>query len=68
VRAVLSVPVRVGGRVAGTLNALRARPEPWTADDARAIEAYAGIIGVLLGLGAQQPDVTFRTPPTSGQT
>jgi GAF domain-containing protein len=52
VRAVLSAPVRVRGRVAGTLNALCAAAEPWSDDHAQAVEAYAGILGVLLRLAA----------------
>jgi hypothetical protein len=50
-RAVLSAPVRVRGSVTGTLNALRRRPERWSADQVQAIEAYGNIIGVLLRLG-----------------
>ncbi|GAB2583345.1 hypothetical protein Aab01nite_84650 [Paractinoplanes abujensis] len=49
-RSVLSAPVRVAGAVVGTLNALRTGPQPWTADDIAAAEAYSGIIGVLLRL------------------
>jgi len=53
VRAVLSIPVRAGGRVVGTLNALRSEPERWGAEHVGAVGAYAGIIGVLLRLGAR---------------
>lgn len=60
VRAVLSVPVRVRGRVVGTLNALRARPEPWGAEHTAAVSAYAGLIGVLLRLGARQSEGRVR--------
>ncbi|XVV08630.1 GAF domain-containing protein [Actinoplanes sp. CA-131856] len=51
-RAVLSVPVLVAGTVAGTLNALRLQPQTWETDSVRAAEAYAGVISVLLRLGA----------------
>jgi GAF domain-containing protein len=64
-RAVLSAPVRVEGTTVGTLNALRLRPERWTAEHAQAVEAYAGIIGVLLRLGARRSDGRIRAP---GQT
>jgi hypothetical protein len=47
----MSAPVRVRGTVTGTLNALRRRPERWSADQVRAIEAYGNIVGVLLRLG-----------------
>jgi GAF domain-containing protein len=52
VRAVLSAPITIRGEVIGTLNGIRARPTPWTAQDIRAAQAYAGILGVLLRLGA----------------
>ncbi|WP_179855637.1 GAF domain-containing protein [Paractinoplanes atraurantiacus] len=52
VRAVVSVPVLVTGSVAGTLNALRSRPQRWDDDSVRAVEAYAEVISVLLRLGA----------------
>ncbi|WP_250037130.1 GAF domain-containing protein [Paractinoplanes maris] len=61
VRAVLSVPVRVAGSVAGTLNALGARPHSWTAEQITAVEAYAGILGVMLRLGSGVPGAA--TPP-----
>jgi len=51
-RAVLSVPVRVGKSVAGTLNALGKRPQHWTVDSVRATEAYAGVIAAVLRLSA----------------
>jgi GAF domain-containing protein len=50
VRAVLSAPVRVAGDTIGTLNALRSQPHEWIAEESRAVEAYANIIGVLLRL------------------
>jgi GAF domain-containing protein len=52
VRAVLSVPVRVGESVVGTLNALGRRPRHWTSESVRATEAYAGVIAVMLRLSA----------------
>ncbi|MEU4693556.1 GAF domain-containing protein [Actinoplanes sp. NPDC023714] len=60
VRAVLSVPVRVGGVAVGTLNAMLSRAEPWSTERIRAAEAYAGIIAVLLRLGAAQRTSTSR--------
>lgn len=51
-RAVVSAPVRVRGSVTGTLNVLGLQPQPWSADQVQAIEAYANIIGVLLRLAA----------------
>ena len=54
VRAVLSVPVRVHGAIVGTLNALRLEPVRWGSDHVRAVEAYAGIVGVLIRLGRQE--------------
>jgi len=51
IRGVLSVAVQVRGEVVGTLNGIRARPGPWTPAEVRAVEAYAGIIAVLLRLG-----------------
>ncbi|WP_250007755.1 GAF domain-containing protein [Actinoplanes sp. M2I2] len=61
-RAVLSVPVRVAGNVVGTLNALRSRPHDWTPEEVTAVEAYAGLMGVLLRLGSGL-DSAVRTPP-----
>jgi GAF domain-containing protein len=54
VRAVLSVPVRVDGAIVGTLNALRLEPVHWGSDHVRAVEAYAGIVGVLIRLGRRE--------------
>ncbi len=51
-RAVLSVPVRVREQTIGTLNAFRSAPGRWRPDQIRACTAYAGIIGILLRLGA----------------
>ncbi len=50
-RAVLSAVVRVRGDVVGTLNAVQTDPQRWSPDQARAVQAYADIIGVLLRLG-----------------
>ncbi|MGK5677719.1 GAF domain-containing protein [Actinoplanes sp. URMC 104] len=65
VRAVLSAPVRVAGDVVGTLNALRSRSGRWSADEVRAVEAYGGLIGVLLRLQAGTADEMIRAgrPP-----
>jgi GAF domain-containing protein len=56
VRAVLSAPVRVGGRVAGTLNVLRSTPEQWTEEQAEAVAAYADLIAGLLRLATPSGD------------
>jgi GAF domain len=50
-RAVLSAVVRVRGEVVGTLNAVQTDPHQWSPDQARAVQAYADIVGVLLRLG-----------------
>ncbi len=52
--SVLSAGVRVDGHVVGTLNVLRHKPFRWTADDVRAVEAYASVIGALMRLGLQE--------------
>lgn len=67
VRAVLSVPVRVREQVVGTLNALRAQTTRWTTTDVRAVEAYAGIVGVLLRLGSQERSASMRPVLRTGQ-
>jgi GAF domain-containing protein len=64
-RAVLSAVVRVRGEVVGTLNAMQTEPQRWSPDQARAVQAYADIIGVLLRLGrAGRP---FAQPSDSGE-
>jgi hypothetical protein len=50
-RGVLSAVVRVRGEVVGTLNAVQTDPQRWSPEQARAVQAYADIIGVLLRLG-----------------
>jgi GAF domain-containing protein len=65
VRAVLSVPVRMAGRVAGTLNALRSTPEQWTTDHAVAVAAYAGVIAVVLQLATPSGDGSAK--PMNGE-
>ena len=52
-RAILSVPFKVHGSAVGNLDAWLRYPHEWPADEARAIEAYAGILGFTLGLAAQ---------------
>lgn len=52
VRAVLSAPVRARGEVVGNLNCISAEPHSWDPAQVRASEAYAGLVGVLLRLGA----------------
>jgi GAF domain-containing protein len=48
VRAVLGVPVRVGGGPVGTLNVYRADRYDWDGTELSALEAYGGVIGDLL--------------------
>lgn len=67
VRGVLSVPVRVREQVVGTLNAFREEPTRWTAADVRAVEAYAGIVAVLLRLGSQERHTSVRHVLRTGQ-
>jgi len=54
VRAVLAAPITLGGQVVGNLNALELQPHPWSAVQRRCAEAFAGIIGQMLGLAARQ--------------
>jgi hypothetical protein len=44
----------VHGHIVGTLDALRLESLHWSSDHVRAVEAYAGIIGVLIRLGSQE--------------
>jgi hypothetical protein len=60
--AVGAVPVR--GETVGTLNALHHTPQSWDAAQVRAVEAYAGLLGVLLRLGAATPAGRGSTLPT----
>jgi hypothetical protein len=64
-RAVLSAVVRVRGDVVGTLNAVQTDPQRWSPDQARAVQAYADIIGVLLRLG--RAGRTFAQPSDSDE-
>jgi PAS domain S-box-containing protein len=48
-RAVLAVPIKVGGRPIGTCNVLTARPHDWSRADVAAMRAYATVLGRLLG-------------------
>jgi GAF domain-containing protein len=52
VRSVLSAPVPVNGETVGTLNALHRAPQSWESAQVRAVQAYAGLIGIQLRLGA----------------
>ncbi|HTZ43329.1 MAG TPA: GAF domain-containing protein [Jatrophihabitans sp.] len=52
VRAVLSAPIWCDGAVVGNLNLVRARAGSWTDAEAAAAEAYAGVVGRVLGLVA----------------
>jgi GAF domain-containing protein len=48
VRAVLGVPVRIGGGPVGTLNVYREHPYEWDETEAAALEAYAAVVSDLL--------------------
>lgn len=50
VRAVLGVPVRLGGGPVGTLNVYRSDRYDWDGSERAALEAYAGVIGDLLAV------------------
>lgn len=47
-RAVASVPVRLGGRVAGSLSALAACPREWAPTEVSALESLAELAGSLI--------------------
>lgn len=49
VRAVLGVPLRVGGASVGSLNVYRSRPYHWDDTDRRAIAAFGILVDRLLG-------------------
>jgi hypothetical protein len=49
----------VYGEIVGTLNALRLSPLHWSTEHVRAVEAYAGIVGVLIRLGSQERRPAF---------
>lgn len=65
VRAILSAPVPVDGSVAGTLNVLRSTPHRWTSEQVEAVEAYAGIMGVMLRLGSGALGDTASARPSA---
>lgn len=50
VPAVLAFPVQMSGIVGDDLNPVRRRAHRWSADEMRANEAYAKVIGVTLDL------------------
>lgn len=52
VRAVLSAPIWCGDLVVGNLNLIRAQGRAWTETEISAAEAYAGVVGRLLGLAS----------------
>ncbi|MFL6162516.1 MAG: GAF domain-containing protein [Jatrophihabitantaceae bacterium] len=53
VRAVLSVPIWVDAEVVGNLNLIRTEVHDWTDTEVRAAEAYAEVVGRLLGMSVQ---------------
>jgi GAF domain-containing protein len=57
VRAVLSSPVWVFGELGGNLIAIRRQPHVWSNHETKANEAYAKVIGLLLGLTARRARV-----------
>ena len=48
VRAVLGVPVRLGGVTVGTLDVYRDHPHAWEDDEQRALLRYADVVGTML--------------------
>lgn len=48
VRAVLGVPIHLGGAAVGTLNVHAEHPHEWTGEDVSALGAFAGIVDSLL--------------------
>ncbi len=48
VRAVLGVPVRLGGAAVGTLNVHRDRPHVWDDSDITAVRGFAGVVEAVL--------------------
>jgi PAS domain-containing protein len=53
IRGVLSVPVPLGGRVLGTVNAITHSPRIWTDEDAEAMRSLGAVTGRLLGSTSQ---------------
>jgi hypothetical protein len=52
-RAVVSGPVWVGRQIVGNLNGMRPDVHEWSSSEVAAVEAFAGVIGTLLGLTAR---------------
>jgi len=50
VRAVLGVPVRLGGGPVGTMNVYRDAPHPWDGSEVHTLQAYGQVIGDLLAV------------------
>lgn len=49
IRAVLGIPVRLGGAPVGTLDAYLDRPHEWTEAERSALERYGELVGIALG-------------------
>jgi GAF domain-containing protein len=49
IRAMLGVPVRIGGSAVGSLNVFRADPSDWSDSEVRAITAHARMVEEVLG-------------------
>jgi GAF domain-containing protein len=66
VRAVLALPVRVGGEVVGNLNVVRPDAHAWSEQEVAAAGAFADIVGTLLELTAQGTPHTALDLPAPG--
>ena len=51
VRAVMGVPIKIGGGPVGVLNVYVDREYEWTAEDRRALEGFAMVLATLLSAG-----------------
>lgn len=53
IRALIGVPVRIGGAAVGALNLYRDRPSEWTEGERSALEAYARLVEQVLSEGLE---------------
>jgi len=49
IRAMLGVPIRLGGPTVGSLNVFRSEPSPWDDSEIAAIQAHGRVVEELLG-------------------
>jgi hypothetical protein len=56
----------VSGELVGNLNAIMRQPHLWSAEETRAHEAYADVIGLLLGLAAKAATSSRRVAIVEG--